>query len=109
LLNLAHLEVLAAAARHGVRDRSGEELGYSQPPARPHLSCSETATGAKLVQRVGAEHDRVTKAAATLTRAHPGIELSLIDLHPVEALQTMRQDEVSGSTSRLVPRPSRPG
>jgi DNA-binding transcriptional LysR family regulator len=36
----------------------------------------------------------VPKSAATLARAHPGIELSLIDLHPHEALQMLRQGEV---------------
>src|SRR5919204_2872479 len=36
----------------------------------------------------------VPKAAATLAQAHPGLELSLIDLHPVEALQALRDGEV---------------
>ena len=36
----------------------------------------------------------VPKAAATLAGAHPGIELSLLDLHPAEALRMLRQGEV---------------
>src|ERR671922_1783170 len=32
----------------------------------------------------------VPKAAAALGQAHPGLELSLIDRHPVEALQMLR-------------------
>jgi DNA-binding transcriptional LysR family regulator len=36
----------------------------------------------------------VPKSAATLARAHPGIELSLIDLHPDEALPMLRHGEV---------------
>jgi DNA-binding transcriptional LysR family regulator len=36
----------------------------------------------------------VPKSAATLARAHPGIDLSLIDLHPVEALRMLRHGEV---------------
>jgi DNA-binding transcriptional LysR family regulator len=36
----------------------------------------------------------VPKSAATLARAHPGIELSLIDLHPVDALRMLRHGEV---------------
>jgi DNA-binding transcriptional LysR family regulator len=36
----------------------------------------------------------VPKAATTLAQAHPGLELSLLDRHPVEALQTLRQGEV---------------
>ena len=36
----------------------------------------------------------VPKAAATLAEAHPGLELSLIDRHPVEALQALRCGEI---------------
>jgi DNA-binding transcriptional LysR family regulator len=36
----------------------------------------------------------VPKAAATLARAHPGIELTLIDLHPAEGLRMLRQGDV---------------
>jgi DNA-binding transcriptional LysR family regulator len=36
----------------------------------------------------------VPKAAATLAAAHPGVELSLIDLHPAEALRMLRQGEI---------------
>jgi DNA-binding transcriptional LysR family regulator len=36
----------------------------------------------------------VPKAAATLAQAYPGIELSLIDRHPVEALQMLRHGEI---------------
>jgi DNA-binding transcriptional LysR family regulator len=36
----------------------------------------------------------VPKATATLAQAHPGLELSLIDQHPVEALQMLRHGEV---------------
>lgn len=34
------------------------------------------------------------RAAAALARGHPGLELSLIDRHPVEALQALRHGEV---------------
>ena len=36
----------------------------------------------------------VPRSAATLARAHPGIELSPIDLHPVEALRALRHCDV---------------
>jgi DNA-binding transcriptional LysR family regulator len=36
----------------------------------------------------------VPTAAATLAQAHPGLELSLIDRHPVEALQALRHGEI---------------
>jgi len=34
------------------------------------------------------------RAAATLAEGHPGLELSLVDRHPVEALQALRHGEV---------------
>jgi DNA-binding transcriptional LysR family regulator len=36
----------------------------------------------------------VPKAAATLAQAHPGLQLSLFDQHPVEALQMLRHGEI---------------
>jgi DNA-binding transcriptional LysR family regulator len=36
----------------------------------------------------------VPKAAAALAQAHPGLELSLVDQHPVEALEMLRHGEV---------------
>ena len=36
----------------------------------------------------------VPTAAATLARAYPGIELSLVEQHPVEALQMLRHGEI---------------
>jgi DNA-binding transcriptional LysR family regulator len=141
-VNLVHLKVLAAVARHGSVTEAAKELQYSQPSVSHHLSRLEAATGAKLVQRVGrgirltpegqllanrateivGRVDAATKelaaqvglqagrvrlaanasvlstivpkSAATLARAHPGIELSLIDLHPVDALRMLRHGEV---------------
>src|SRR5919201_3747671 len=53
MLNLVHLKVLAAVARHGSVTEAAKELRYSQPSVSHHLSRLEAATGAKLVQRVG--------------------------------------------------------
>lgn len=140
--SLAQLRVLAAVARTGSVTEAAKELHYSQPSVSHHLSRLETATGAKLIQRVGrgirltpegqllanrateivgrvdaaskelaaqvglqAGRVRlaanasvlstiVPKAAATLARAHPSIELSLLDLHPAEGLRMLRQGEV---------------
>jgi DNA-binding transcriptional LysR family regulator len=36
----------------------------------------------------------VPKAAAALAQAHPGLELTLIDRHPVEALDALRRGEI---------------
>src|SRR3954451_13503231 len=53
MVNLVHLRVLAAVARHGSVTEAAKELQYSQPSVSHHLSRLEAATGAKLVQRVG--------------------------------------------------------
>ncbi|MFB4279923.1 LysR family transcriptional regulator [Nonomuraea sp. MTCD27] len=142
MLNLVHLKVLAAVARHGSVTEAARELHYSQPSVSHHLSRLEAATGVKLVQRVGrgirltpegqllanraieivGRVDAATselaaqvglragrvrlaanasvlstivpKAAAALAQEHPGLELILIDRHPVEALQMLRHGEI---------------
>lgn len=53
MLNLTHLTVLAAVARHGSVTEAAKQLHYSQPSVSHHLGRLEAATGAKLVQRVG--------------------------------------------------------
>ncbi|MEV0647776.1 LysR family transcriptional regulator [Phytomonospora sp. NPDC050363] len=52
-MNLTHLKVLDAVARHGSVTGAARELHYSQPSVSHHLGRLESATGAKLVQRVG--------------------------------------------------------
>lgn len=142
MLNLVHLKVLAAVARHESVTEAAKELHYSQPSVSHHLSRLEAATGVKLLQRVGrgirltpegrllatrateivgrvdaASNELaaqvglqagrvrlaanasvlstiVPKAAASLAEAHPGLELSLVDLHPVEAFGALRRGEI---------------
>lgn len=142
MLNLIHLKVLAAVARHGSVTEAARELHYSQPSVSHHLSRLEAATGVKLVQRigrgirltpegellanraaeivgrvdaatnelasqVGLQAGRVRlaanastlstivpKAAAMLAEAHPGLQLSLFEQHPDEALQLLRHGEI---------------
>src|SRR5262245_8951314 len=53
MLNLVHLKVLAAVARHGSVTVAARQLHYSQPSVSHHLSRLEAATGVKLVQRIG--------------------------------------------------------
>src|ERR671911_2548862 len=58
LIDLTHadpppLKVLAAVARHGSVTEAAKELHYSQPSVSHHLGRLETATGARLIQRVG--------------------------------------------------------
>jgi DNA-binding transcriptional LysR family regulator len=52
-VNLVHLRVLAAVARHGSVTEAANELHYSQPSVSHHLSRLEAAVGVKLIQRVG--------------------------------------------------------
>ncbi|HEY9409574.1 MAG TPA: LysR family transcriptional regulator [Jiangellaceae bacterium] len=142
MLNLVHLKVLAAVARHGSVTEAAKQLHYSQPSVSHHLSRLEAATGVKLVQRVGrgirltpegqllanraieilGRVDAATnelaaqvglqagqvrlaanastlstivpKAAASLAQAHPGLQLSLFDQHPVGALRMLRHGEI---------------
>ncbi|MGI5128224.1 LysR family transcriptional regulator [Pseudonocardia sp. CA-107938] len=149
MLNLVHLKVLAAVARHGSVTEAAKELHYSQPSVSHHLSRLEEATGAKLVQKVGRgirltpegtllatraaeiigrvdaaagelaaqvglRAGRVRLAAnasvlativpvatAALVDAHPGLTVNVIDRHPVEALQMLRNGEIDVA---LVPR-----
>jgi DNA-binding transcriptional LysR family regulator len=53
MLNLVHLKVLAAVARHGSVTGAAKELHYSQPSVSHHLSRLEAATGVRLLQRIG--------------------------------------------------------
>jgi DNA-binding transcriptional LysR family regulator len=142
MLNLTHLRVLDAVARHGSVTEAAKELHYSQPSVSHHLGRLEAATGASLIQRVGrgirltpegellaqrateiigrvdaasvelAAHvglragrvrlagfqtalsTLVPRAATELSRSHPGIELNLVDVHPVEALNMLRAGHV---------------
>ncbi|MFB8282823.1 LysR family transcriptional regulator [Nocardia colli] len=142
MLNLIHLKVLAAVARHGSVTDAAAELHYSQPSVSHHLARLEAATGVKLVQRIGrgirltpegqllanraaeilgrvdaatnelaaqvglqagrvrlaanasALSTIVPAAAAGLAQAHPGLELSLFDRHPVESLNMLRHGEI---------------
>lgn len=52
-MNLVHLKVLAAVARHGSVTEAAKELHYSQPSVSHHLARLEATAGVKLVQRVG--------------------------------------------------------
>ncbi len=110
-MNLTHLRVLEAVARHGSVTKAAKELHYSQPSVSHHLGRLEAATGARLPQRVvrgvrlTPEGEllaqrareilgRVDAASAELAAAHPGVELNLVDVHPVEGLRMLRDGQV---------------
>ncbi|MGI5290763.1 LysR family transcriptional regulator [Nonomuraea polychroma] len=142
MMNLTHLRVLEAVARHGSVTEAAKELHYSQPSISHHLGRLEASIGARLIQRVGrgirltpegellAQRAReivgrveaasvemaaqvglragrvrvagfqtvlstiVPKAAAELSASYPGIELNLVDVHPVEGLRMLRAGHV---------------
>jgi DNA-binding transcriptional LysR family regulator len=142
MMNLTHLRVLEAVARHGSVTEAAKELHYSQPSISHHLGRLEASIGTRLVQRVGrgirltpegellAQRAReivgrveaasaemaaqvglragrvrvagfqtvlstiVPKAAAELSMSYPGIELNLVDVHPVEGLRMLRAGHV---------------
>jgi len=142
MLNLTHLKVLEAVARHGSVTDAAKELHYSQPSVSHHLKRLQAATGATLIQRVGRRirltsegkllaqrateilgrlnaasvelaarvglragrvrvagfqtilSTVVAKAAAELSRSHPGIELTFVDAHPAEGLEMLRSGHV---------------
>jgi DNA-binding transcriptional LysR family regulator len=48
----------------------------------------------RLAANASALSTLVPRAAAVLARAHPGLELSLFDQHPVESLQMLRHGEI---------------
>jgi DNA-binding transcriptional LysR family regulator len=50
--------------------------------------------GAPGRQRLRTEHDRAEGGRQALAEAHPGLTLSVIDRHPVEALQMLRHGEI---------------
>lgn len=141
-MNLTHLRVLEAVARHGSVTEAAKELHYSQPSVSHHLGRLEASIGARLIQRAGrgvrltpegellAQRAReivgrveaasveiaaqiglragrvrvagfqtvlstiVPKAAAELYASYPGIELNLVDVHPVEGLRMLRAGHV---------------
>jgi molybdate transport repressor ModE-like protein len=142
MLNLTHLRVLEAVARHGSVTEAAKELHYSQPSVSHHLGRLEAVTGARLIQRagrgirltpegellaqrateilgrvdaasvelaarVGLRAGRVRlagfqtvlstlvpRAAVELSRSYPGIELNLVDAHPVDGLHMLRSGHV---------------
>lgn len=53
MMNLTHLRVLEAVARHGSVTEAAKELHYSQPSISHHLGRLEDSIGARLIQRVG--------------------------------------------------------
>ncbi|MEV1242780.1 LysR family transcriptional regulator [Nonomuraea sp. NPDC050022] len=53
MLDIVRLRVLAAVAAHGSVTEAAKALHYSQPSISHHLARLETATGARLIQRVG--------------------------------------------------------
>src|ERR687894_599362 len=111
MLDVNRLRVIDAVARHGSVTAAAKELHYSQPSVTHHLARLEAETGAQLLQRVGrgmgltpgrvrlagfasAIGSLVPAAVATLAARHPGLQISLTDTHPPEAIELLRTGKV---------------
>src|SRR6266568_5102544 len=113
MLDVTRLRVLAAVARHGSVTAAARALNYAQPSVSHHLARLEAETGSKLIQRAGrgirltdagrllAERaseilgrldaaENVPAAAARLRSDNPGVDLTLAEAEPPEALRMLR-------------------
>ncbi|MDQ7806485.1 LysR family transcriptional regulator [Amycolatopsis sp. A133] len=107
--HLARLETATGArlvqrAGRGIRltaegrllaDRAAEIVGRVDAAAGELAAQVGLRTGrVRLAANASALSTLVPEAAASLARAHPGLELSLADRHPVEALEMLRRGEI---------------
>lgn len=116
-MTLTHLRILDAVARHGSVTEAARELHYSQPSLSHHLGRLETATGARLLQRVGrgirltpegellarraAEIVGRVDAAADELAAHVGLQAGRVRL---AAFQTVLSTLIPEAASELARR-----
>jgi DNA-binding transcriptional LysR family regulator len=117
MLTLTHLRILDAVARHGSVTKAARELHYSQPSVSHQLGRLETATGARLLQRVGRgirltpEGELLARRAAEIVgrvdaasdelAAHVGLQAGRVRL---AAFQTVLSTLVPDAASELARR-----
>src|SRR5919108_509906 len=89
MLSVARLRVIDAVARHGSVTAAARELHYSQPSVSHHL-----AGLVRLAGFASALGSLVPRAVAALAGRHPGLQISLIDTHPPEALDLLRAGRI---------------
>src|SRR5918996_406740 len=114
MLDVNRLRVIDAVARHGSVTAAAKEPHYSQPsvthhPPRPQAEILGRidVAAAELSAHVGLTAGRVRLAAfasaigslvpaavATLATRHPGLQISLTDTHPPEAIELLRTGKV---------------
>src|ERR671921_544638 len=97
MLDLVRLRVFAAVARTGelLAERAMEIIGRVDAAAAEltaHVGLN--AGRVRLAGFSSAMSTLVPAAAASLAAAYPGLELSLTDTHPPEALRLLRAGEV---------------
>src|SRR5215831_1238775 len=113
MLDVTRLRVLVAVARTGSVTAAAQELNYAQPSVSHHIARLEAETGARLLQRAGrgirltaagrllaerAEEilgridaaENEPAAAARLDADSPGVDLSLTEAEPPEAMRMLR-------------------
>ncbi|WP_410638743.1 LysR family transcriptional regulator [Amycolatopsis sp. lyj-346] len=80
---------------HLLAGRAAEIVGRVDAAAEELAAQAGLRAGrVRLAANASALSTLVPKAAASLARAHPGLELSLFDRHPVEALDMLRRGEL---------------
>src|SRR5919197_549566 len=117
MLDLKRLRVLREVAHEGSFSAAGEKLGYTQSAVSQQIAALERETGSTLVERsargvrltdtgralvehadgilarVSAAEDEL-EAIAGLSRSHPGVELSLIEAEPEQAIPQLKAGEL---------------
>src|SRR5881394_2029967 len=111
MLDVKRLRVLREVAAHGSFSAAAEALSYTQSAVSQQIAALEREAGTTLVER-GARGIRLTDAGrvrlasfptagaslvplaiATFTKAHPAVELTLVEADPEESIPRLKAGE----------------